>query len=160
MISMKKIDRIRSLYFDGGYNKTEIARKVNCSVGSVSKYISLDDYSPKVKQSRNSYDKIAPFIDDMKLFLTQERNGHYKQRITGKRMFELLTELHPNHPCSYHLTLKCFKKLRLEFYSKARQYIPLKHNPGEAQVDFGEFYYIVGEEKLKGYLLTVAFPYS
>jgi len=148
MISMKRIDKIRTLYFDGGYNKTEIARKVNCSGNTVSKYVNCDDYSPKAKKPNNSDTKIIPYIEDMKQFLMHERNGHYKQRITGKRMFELLTELHPDYPCSYTLTLKHFKKLRQEFYSRARQFIPIKHQPGEAQVDFGEFYYIQGDERL------------
>lgn len=161
MLSMKKIDRMRSLYYDDGMTMTDIARRLNCAVNSVRKYVKVDDWNPAPRIARYDFNnKIIPYETDMKMFLQKERNGHYKQRITGTRIFELLKELHPDFPCSYYLTKKHFQKVRQEFYSLNKQYIPLTHNPATAQVDFAEFYYIYKDEKLKGYLLTIAFPYS
>lgn len=68
--------------------------------------------------------------------------------------------MHPDFSCSYYLTKKHFTKLRREYYALVKQYIPLTHNPGKAQVDFGDFYYLYKNEKQKGYMLTVTFPYS
>jgi len=161
MLSMRKIDRIRSLYYDEGMTMTDVARRMNCSTNTVSKYVKATDWSPKPRKARYDYNnKIIPYEKDMKLFLQKERNGHYKQRITGTRMFELLKELHPDFPCSYYLTKKHFLKVRREFYSLNKQYIPLVHNPAKAQVDFADFYYLYKGEKMQGHLLVIAFPYS
>ncbi len=161
MLPIKKIDRIRSLYFDEGMKIVDISIKLKCSTNTVSKYVKNFDYSPKPKKCTNGLsEKILPYENDIKALLKQERNGHYKQRLTGKRVYDLLKEMHPEYPCSYSLTIKHFKKIRLEFYSLLRQYVPLTHNPAEAQVDFAEFYYTVNDEKFKGYMATVSFPYS
>jgi len=32
MMSMRKIDRIRSLYYDDGMSMTDVARRLNCSI--------------------------------------------------------------------------------------------------------------------------------
>ena len=161
MLSMRKVDRIRSLYYDEGMTMTDVARRLNCSVNTVSKYVKATDWSPKPRVARHDYNyKILPYEEDMKTLLQKERNGHHKQRITGKRIFELLKELHPDFSCSYYLTKKHFLKVRQEFYSLNRQYVPLTHNPAKAQVDFAEFFYLHKGEKMHGYLLAVAFPYS
>jgi|BioPla2DNA2_1021312.scaffolds.fasta_scaffold01371_2 transposase len=161
MLPIKKIDKIRSLYFDEGMKIVDISIKLKCSTNTVSKYVKNFDYSPKPKKCSNGLsEKILPYEDDIKELLKKERNGHYKQRLTGKRIYDLLKEKYPDYPCSYSLTVRQFKKIRLEFYSLLKQYVPLIHNPAEAQVDLAEFYYTVEDEKFKGYILTVAFPYS
>ena len=126
------------------------------------KYVKVDDWNPKPKVASYDYNhKIIPYEADMIALLKQERGGHYKQRISGKRIFELLKEMHPDFPCSYYLTKKHFQKVRQEFYSLHRQFVPLVHNPAKVQVDFADFFYLDCEgEKQKGYLVTVAFPYS
>lgn len=87
MLSMKKIDRIRSLYYDDGMTMTDISRRLNCAVNSVRKYIKTDDWNPKPKVARYDYNhKIIPYEADMIELLRKERDGHHKQRITGMRI--------------------------------------------------------------------------
>lgn len=161
MLSMKKIDKVRSLYYDEGMKIVDISRKMRCATNTVSKYVKNYDYSPKPKKCTNGLsNKILPYEYDIKMLLKKERDGHHKQRITGRRIYELLKEMYPDYPCSYTLTLKHFRRIRLEFYSLMRQYVPLTHNPAEAQVDFSDFYYTVNDVKYRGYMVNVAFPYS
>ena len=46
MMSIKKIDKIRHLYFDVGMPVRDIWRKTNISPTSIYKYIKMDDFSP------------------------------------------------------------------------------------------------------------------
>lgn len=47
MMSIKKIDKIRHLYFDVGMPVRDIWRKTNISPTSIYKYIKMNDFSPK-----------------------------------------------------------------------------------------------------------------
>ena len=159
MYSMKKINRIREMYFDEGMKVIEIARRTNVSLNSIRKFIKLTDFNTTPKKSLND-SKILPYEAEILELLKQERTSHHKQRLTAKRVFDLLKERHIDFPCSYYLVRKFFQKTRMEFYSLSKQCVPLKHNPGNAQADFGIIYYTNQGERLKGYLLTLSFPYS
>jgi len=161
MLSMKKIDKIRSMYFDEGMCLSDIARKTKFSSNTISKYVKNIDYNSRPRKPKaDTIWKILPYEEDIAQWLKLERGAHHKQRLTGKRIFDLLKEKYPDFPCSYYLTQKFFKNKRREFFALNKQYIPLKHSPGCTQADFGEIHYIRNNERHKGYLLTVAFPYS
>jgi len=106
MIPMKKIDRIRELYFADGMSLIDISRKLRCCPNTVSKYVKVSDWNGAPKQSSRKVAvnaKIRAYDADMIALLKKERSGHYKQRITSKRIFELLKEMHPDYDCSYYL---------------------------------------------------------
>ena len=66
MLSMKKIDRIRSLYYDDGLTMTDISRRLNCAVNSVRKYVKTTDWNPRPKKARYDFNnKIIPYEADM-----------------------------------------------------------------------------------------------
>ena len=52
MMSIKKIDKIRYLYFDVGMPVRDIWRNTNISPTSIYKYIKMDDFSPKPTKPR------------------------------------------------------------------------------------------------------------
>ena len=66
MMSIKKIDKIRHLYFDVGMPVRDIWRKTNISPTSIYKYIKMDDFSPKPTKPRakqpNVTDQYAPLV--------------------------------------------------------------------------------------------------
>lgn len=88
---------------------------------------------------------ILPYKDEIIHLIKLDRSSHHKQRLNAKRVYELLKEKYPDYPCSYYTTRKFYQKFKLEFYSLSKQYVPLIHNPGNAQVDFGTVYYIQNE---------------
>ena len=162
MLTMRKIDKIRSLYYEDGMRVCDIARRIKCSSGTISKYVKIQDFNPVAlhKKRRDNLWKMLPYEDDISAWLRLERGAHFKQHLTGMRVFELLQDKYSDFACSYYLTQKYFKNKRREFYSLNKQHVPLRHNPGEAQVDFGEVHYLLNGEKQRGYMLTIAFPYS
>jgi transposase len=137
----------------------QIARRTNISTNTIRKFVKLTDFNI-VNKPKPNVSKILAYEPYILELLKQERTFHYKQRLTAKRVFELLREKHPDYPCSYYLTRKFFQNKRMEFYSLSKQYIPIKHNPGNAQADFGVIYYNHQEQRLKAYCLTLSFPYS
>ncbi len=52
MLPIKKIDKIRSLYFDEGMKIIDISMKLNCSTNTVSKYVKNFDCSPNLKNAQ------------------------------------------------------------------------------------------------------------
>jgi transposase len=163
MLKIKRIDKIRSLYHDDGLSFAQISRRLHIAPNTVSKYVKLDDFSGIHKSRADAYIKILPYEEYITSLLANERNSHHKQRLTGRKVFEMLNKEYQDFPCSYSLTLRFFGKKRCEFYnlSVKKQHIPLKHLPGSAQVDVGDLYYLdTNGEKQKGYLITMAFPYS
>jgi uncharacterized protein YjcR len=89
MMTIRQIDQIRSLYYDNGMKIADIAIKCKCTPGTASKYIKNDNFSPKPRKKSELSFKILQYEPDMIELLKRERNGHYKQRITGKRNIAL-----------------------------------------------------------------------
>lgn len=77
--------------------------------------------------------KIGPFLGRIQQILDGDRQAHWKQRHTAKRIFERLRD-EEGYTGSY-TTVK--KEVRALKKKKQEVFIPLIHRPGEAQVDFG-----------------------
>lgn len=52
MLPLKKIDKIRHLYFDVGMKIIDIWRKTNISTSTIYKYIKMEDFSPQPVKPR------------------------------------------------------------------------------------------------------------
>ena len=161
MLSMKKIDTIRKYKFDLDMPIRTICYKLDVSPSSVYKYIKLDDFSEMLKKPRKKRPrKMEPYEPIIKEWLIEDKTRHYKQRHTAKRVYDRLSEMYEDFNVSYPTVATTFRRLKSEVYYVSKEYAPLRHLPGEAQVDLGLCDFVEKNVKYRGYYLVMSFPYS
>ena len=167
MISLNQIELIRERYRNGE-SMNSIARDLGIDWKTVDKYVRKDDFNDTVedyaKKVRPS--KLDPYKAEIDALLEKEAktNCFHKQRLTGKRVYDILyqEEGHEELKTSYQIIRLYVKEVRRRM---KRDYgapgtSHLVWNPGETQADFGEADFMIDGEmtRLKYFVLT--FPYS
>lgn len=138
-----------------------ISYKLDVSPTSVYKYIKLDDFSQMLMKPRKKRpSKIAPYEPIIKEWLIEDKNRHYKQRHTAKRVYDRLNEIFEDFNVSYATIATAFRRIKSEVYYISKEYAPLRHLPGEAQIDLGSCTFAENGIKYNGYYLVMSFPYS
>lgn len=165
MTTMDQIHRIRELYYEQDKNLNEIAIIMNCDWRTVRKYVDMEDFNsppPAPVSSEIHESKLDPFKPLIDEWLRADKLAPRKQRHTAKRVFKRLKDEAAGFDCSYRLVALYVKQkkeaLRLK---KTDGYIPLNHDPGEAQADFGTAdFYENGKLYHEAKYLVLSFPYS
>lgn len=161
MLSMKKIDLIRKYKFDLDMPVRTISYKLDVSPTSIYKYLRTDDFSEMLKKPRkkrpSKMEKYEPIIRE---WLIEDKTRHYKQRHTAKRVYDRLNEMYDDFDVCYSTVAATFRRIKSEVYYVCREYAPLRHIPGEAQVDLGNCNFVENGIKYKGYYIVMSFPYS
>lgn len=166
MFTMDQIHRIRNLYYEQGItDMAQIGRIVNCDWRTVRKYIDKEDFSPQPPlpsseiMHTSKLDEFKPIIDE---WLTADKKAPRKQRHTAKRIYNRLCNETLGFTCSYRLVAEYVSQRKLELnLKKQKGYIPLLHQPGSAQADFGTAdFYENGELHENGKYLVLSFPHS
>ena len=161
MLSMRKIDTIRRYKFDLDMPVRAICYKLDVSPTTVYKYTKMDDFTELLRKPRKSRPSwMEPYKPIIKEWLLEDKTHHYKQRHTAKRVFDRLSEMYSDFNLSYATVATAFRKLKSEVYYVSKEYAPIRHLPGEAQVDLGCCSFIEKGNKYKGYYLVMSFPYS
>jgi hypothetical protein len=130
MLPIKAVDKLRKMYFDGGYTVTEISRKMHYSPTTIYRYIKMTDFNEKPKMPSRQEIKITPYIPDLKQWLEEDKSRHRKQRHTAKKAHERLKEMYPDYDVSYTCLNYHFQKLRKEVFKTNSRYLSLTHIPG------------------------------
>ena len=104
MLTLKEVNKVRTMYYEQNYTATEIARIMKISRQTVYKYLKFVDFSDEVTQKK-SKSEVEKYRDDILKFLNYDRLHHHKQRHTGRKVYDRLKELYP-------------KGLSKEFYEK------------------------------------------
>ena len=91
--------------------------------------------------------KIGPYLEQIRQILEEDKYAHKKQRHTAKKIWERLQD--EGFTGGYTIVKDAVREIRR---TSREVYMPLKHPPGEAQVDFG--YALV---KMAGVLRKIAF---
>ena len=101
MLPIKKIDKLRRMYFDEGYTVSEISRKMYYSPTTIYKFIKMNDFNEKPKPVPKCESKIIPYIPDLKQRLEEDKSNHRKQRHTAKKAHQRLQEIYQEYDLSY-----------------------------------------------------------
>ena len=164
MLTMDQIHRIRQLYYEQGLtNLSEIARQTGLDWKTVSKYVDMTDFNepdpmPKENNLCPKLDPFKPLIDN---WLTEDKKAPRKQRHTAKRVYRRLRKEAEGFNCSYRLVADYVKAKKLELNLKHKEgFIPLNHEPGEAQGDFGSADFYENSMRHSGKYFVMDFPYS
>lgn len=107
-------------------------------------------YVPRQKR------RIGPYLPVISEILEADRKAPPKQRHTAKRIFERLRDEY-GYPGG-------LTQVRMAVASRRRAmkevYVPLHHEPGEAQFDFGEAWARIAGERCKAHFAVMSIPHS
>lgn len=161
---MDQIHHIRTLYYEQGYNISEIAKVTGRDWKTVAKYIDMTDFNeslPVPESEKQFCPKLDPYKALIDSWLAEDKKHNRKQRHTAKKVFKRLTDEVLDFDCSYRLVAK-YVKHRKEMLNLKRNegFLPLEHHPGEAQADFGSAEFYEGGRLISGKYLVLSFPWS
>ena len=164
MLTMDQIHGIRQLYYEQGItNISEIARTTGLDWKTVAKYIDMTDFNDPdpMPSDSNSYPKLAPFKPLIDQWLEEDKSAPRKQRHTAFRVFDRLGKEAEGLNCAYRLVAAYVSEKKQELnLDKKEGFIPLNHDPGEAQADFGSADFYENGTRYSGKYFVLDFPYS
>ena len=162
MLTMAQINYIKQLREDDEKSITDIADTLGISWRTAKKYADGDlkvEDRPKQKRKRPV---MGPYTEIVDAWLEEDKLLPKKQRRTVKAIYNQLSK-RTDYSGSSRTVYRYVKKRRQELIDASKkQYVKLTHDPGTAQVDFGEFKAVHPEtRKLYPYpYLVVTFPHS
>lgn len=153
-------DKMRELFYEEGYNLSQIEEITGNTRKTISKYINKSDWNKeKTKEIREV--KIDKYKADIDAWLTDDIKARKKQRHTSTRVFARLQEKYGNDfNCSYRTVTNYVTAKKKELFKVEKGFIPLVHVYGEAQVDFGKAEFVESGITHYGSYLVVSFPKS
>ncbi len=134
---------------------------------TINKYLNMTDFSKSESQKKAADSKAKPTILDpykdpiKEMLLDDKKNGTRKQKHTAKRVYIRLRDEY-GYTGGIRTVSNYVKTLKDELgIPKKGPFVPLEHDPGEAQGDFGELEnYIENGIKIPGTHFSLSFPYS
>jgi len=137
-----------------GLSRREVARRFGIDPRTVAKML-VFSLPPGYRRSRApARPKLDPFVGLIDRILEDDKGRPAKQRHTSKRIFERLRDEH-----GYAGGLTIVKDYVLGRRQRQREmFVPLRHDPGHAQADFGEAVAVIGgvERKIHFFAMDLA----
>jgi transposase len=148
--------RVRYAVRVEGISRREAARRFGIDPRTVAKMLSFS-VPPGYRRSRPpARPKLDPFVGVIEGILEEDKGRPAKQRHTSKRIFERLRDEH-----GYIGGLTIVKDYVLSQRQRQREvFVPLRHDPGHAQVDFGEALAVIGGVERKIHFFAMDLPHS
>ena len=139
-----------------GLSRREAARRYGIDPRTVAKMM-VFSVPPGYRRSKPpARPKLGPFIGLIDQILEEDKRRQAKQRHTSKRIFERLRDEH-----GYAGGLTIVKDYVHERRLRQREvFVPLSHEPGHAQVDFGEALAEIGGVERKIHFFAMDLPHS
>ena len=137
-----------------GLSRRETGRRFGLDPRTVAKMLAFS-VPPGYRRSRPpARPKLDPFVGIIDQILKDDKGRPAKQRHTSKRIFERLRAEH-----GYVGGLTIVKDYVLGQRQRQREmFVPLRHDPGHAQADFGEALAVIGgvERKIHFFAMDLA----
>lgn len=152
---MEQWIEIRQRILRDGVSKRQILRETGMHWETLQKILQHSRPPGYQRKEPVKQPKIGPYRDRIRQILEQDRHIHRKQRHTAKKIWEVLQE--EGSTGGYTIVKDAVRELK----RAAREvYMPLKHPPGEAQVDFGHALVKMNGVLRKICFFVMALPYS
>ena len=155
---MSTINSIRQQRRDG-HSISSIAKMNGISRDTVYKYLSQDDFSPRIPQKRMMPSKLDPYKPLIRQWLDEDQKSWRKQRHTARKIWQRLVS-----ECGADVgettVSRYVAKVRREGMGTADQFLDLVWEPGQAQADFGEADFYVQGIRMRLSFFVLTFPYS
>src|ERR671932_1472957 len=148
--------RVRYAVQIEGISRREAARRFGIDPRTVAKMLSFS-VPPGYRRSQPpKRPKLDPFVGIIEQILDADQGRPAKQRHTVKRLFERLRDEH-----GYTGGLTIVKDYVLVRRQHQREmFVPLRHDPGHAQADFGEALAVIGGVERTIHVFAMDLPHS
>jgi transposase len=160
---MTETHDIRRLYFEEGRSIAQISRDTGRDRKTIRGYLGKEDWNEALPKPRSGADfpKLGTFKVDIDEWLIEDKKAKRKQRHTARRVYDRLVEKYRGgFDCSYRTVAGYVSMRKRELYNKTDSYLPLEHQPGEGQGDFGEAAFYENGWLFNGKYLDLSCPYS
>jgi len=152
---MEEWMQIRQRVLREGVSKRQILRETGMhwtTLEKILKYPSPPGYC-RTKPPKKS--KIGPYLERIRQILEQDKHMPKKQHHTAKRIWQILQN--EGFTGGYTIVKDAVREIKK---TSKEVFMPLKHPPGEAQVDFGQALVKRGGILRKIFFFVMALPYS
>jgi transposase len=156
---MKRVElyaQVRRAVYVEGISQREAARRFGIDPRTVAKMLAFSA-PPGYRRSRPpARPKLDPFVGIIDRILEEDKSQPAKQQHTAKRIFERLRAEH-----GYDGGVSIVRGYVHEHRQRLREmFVPLRHDPGHAQVDFGEALAVIAGEECKIHFFAMDLPHS
>src|SRR6202522_3104720 len=137
-------------------SRREAARRFGIDPRTVAKMLAFS-VPPGYRRSRPpARPKLDPFVGIIERILEEDKGQPAKQQHTSKRIFERLRDEH-----GYGGGITIVRAYVHEQRQRVREmFVPLRHEPGHAQVDFGEALAVIAGKECKIHFFAMDLPHS
>jgi len=156
LTDMSKWTRVRVRMEHDGISKRELCRQEEIAYKTLQKILTHPSPPGYQKKADRARPKIGPHLDWIFQILLDDRSVPKKQRHTAQRIFERLRD-EEGYTGGYTQVKVAVRDLRPQV---AEAYIPLQHDPGEAQVDIGQALVRRRGVLERVYFFVMGLPYS
>jgi len=158
-LGMKGVElygRVRYAVQREGMSRREAARRFGIDPRTVAKMLAFSVPPGYRRGAPPKRPKLDPFVGIIDRVLEEDKSRPAKQRHTSKRIFERLRDEH-----GYAGGLTIVKDYVLAQRRRHREvFVPLRHDPGHAQADFGEALAVIGGVERKIHFFAMDLPHS
>ncbi len=153
---MEQWNRIRQRVLRDGVSMRQIQREPGLHHETIKKILSSSS-PPVFRCPAREKPKLGGYMERIAAILQADKDDNLpqKQRHTAKRIFERLRE--EGYPGGYTQVKEAVRALRR---TSQEVFMPLRHDPGEAQVDFGHALVKFQGELIKVAFFVMALPHS
>ena len=139
-----------------GLSRREAARRFGIDPRTVAKMLAFSVPPGYRRSGPPARPKLDPFIGIIDRILEEDKERPAKQQHTSKRIFERLRDEH-----GYTGGITVVKDYVYERRLRSREmFVPLRHDPGHAQVDFGEALAVIAGVERKIHFFAMDLPHS
>jgi len=148
--------RVRRAHFHDGLSGRAISREFGISRDSVAKMLAYSEPPGYQRTAPVKRPKLDGFMDQIDIWLAEDKQRPRKQRHTAKRIFDRLRS-----ECAFTGGYTIVKDyVRLKKRGGKEMFVPLSHPAGHGQADFGEALVVIGGIEQKAYFFAFDLPHS
>ena len=148
--------RVRRAVNVEGLSRREAGRRFGLDPRTVKKMLAFS-VPPGYRRSKPPVrPKLGPYTGIIDRILEEDKGRPAKQRHTSKRIFERLRDEH-----GYRGGITIVKDyVHGQRQRQQEMFVPLRHDPGHAQADFGEALAVIGGVERKIHFFAIDLPHS
>lgn len=147
---------VRVAHFIDGKSQRQVARELGIDRKTVKKII-LQSLPPGYQRKQTqAFPKLGPHKEWLDEVLESDKKVHHKQRHTATRLYQRLKDEH-NYTGGYTTIRNYVAKKRL---NSKEMFVPLSHDPGMAQADFGQAQVKINGVLCLAHFLVIQLPFS
>ena len=156
MKSVELYAQVRRAVYVEGISQREAARRFGIDPRTVAKMLAFSVPPGYRRSGPPRRPKLDPFLAIIDQILEEDKDRPRKQHHTAKRIFERLRD---EHGYDGGVTIvRCYVHDHRQ--RQREMFVPLRHDPGHAQADFGEALAIIAGEERKVHFFAMDLPHS